>query len=364
MGKRIMLAIFTVFMFALPVWAAQTIDYGDEASFEAALKQGENLEGKIVQFTAREFHPESALGYNLWAGEHLNFVSARHPDAKAGDTLVVRTDTITNMMGSWVINYTKIDDAVAGDTTIYSTDPASNSTVGSASSQSTDSDDIVIEIFPSDAEANSSAQVDVQQPTSVGSTSGNVPIWIPTIENMTLTGEYAYPGTYQDRFNYVLFFKNDTGADAKFIVRATARDAARNIVGVSDDSYVFVNSGYEVPVVCRFTDLNYYDVVGINYAMSEDVAITWKAAQNLFTYQSSETDDKVIVTVTNNSEKELQQICGYVFYFNGDKMVDNQYTYFSTVGKMTPGVQATEEFRKPTNVTYDSIKVYVTGVAY
>ena len=61
MGKRIMLAIFTVFMFALPVWAAQTIDYGDEASFEAALKQGENLEGKIVQFTAREFHPESAL---------------------------------------------------------------------------------------------------------------------------------------------------------------------------------------------------------------------------------------------------------------------------------------------------------------
>ncbi|MCR4937833.1 MAG: hypothetical protein K5987_06740, partial [Lachnospiraceae bacterium] len=48
-----------------------SIDYGDAESFEAALNAGENLEGKIVRFNALELHPKSAVGYNVWAGEHL-----------------------------------------------------------------------------------------------------------------------------------------------------------------------------------------------------------------------------------------------------------------------------------------------------
>lgn len=50
------------------------IDYADAESFEAALNEGEDLEGKIVQFEALELHPDSAVGYNVWAGEHLNFI--------------------------------------------------------------------------------------------------------------------------------------------------------------------------------------------------------------------------------------------------------------------------------------------------
>lgn len=49
------------------------IDYGDAESFEVALNEGKNLEGKVVRFVAGEFHPDSKLGYNVWAGEHLNF---------------------------------------------------------------------------------------------------------------------------------------------------------------------------------------------------------------------------------------------------------------------------------------------------
>ncbi len=96
------------------------IDYGDAAAFEAALNAGENLEGKVVQFTADEFHPDSALGYNVWAGEHLNFVSARNPDIKEGDTVVARTTMIENSMGSWVIQYEKVDNAEVTDATITS----------------------------------------------------------------------------------------------------------------------------------------------------------------------------------------------------------------------------------------------------
>ena len=95
------------------------IDYGDAESFEAALNAGENLEGKIVSFEAKELKPQSAMGYNIWAGEHLNFISSRNPDIKIGDYVTVKVTSIESMLGSWFIKYEKID-AVKGDSTIYS----------------------------------------------------------------------------------------------------------------------------------------------------------------------------------------------------------------------------------------------------
>lgn len=94
------------------------IDYEDAGSFEAALNRGENLEGKVVQFQAMELHPQSAYGYNIWAGEHLNFVSEKNPDAKAGDTLTVRATSIESILGSWIIHYEKVENAVIGENTI------------------------------------------------------------------------------------------------------------------------------------------------------------------------------------------------------------------------------------------------------
>ena len=99
------------------------IDYGDAESFEAALNDGKNLEGKVVRFIAGEFHPQSKLGYNVWAGEHLNFVSSRNPDIQEGDTVTVKTTTIENMAGSWVINYEKVENAVITDDTVTYSKP-------------------------------------------------------------------------------------------------------------------------------------------------------------------------------------------------------------------------------------------------
>lgn len=88
-------------------------DFVNAESFEAALNAGENCEGVTVRFTVTEFHPESKLGYDLWAGEHLNFVSARHPNVQAGDMVTVRVTTVENFMGSWVIRYEQIKDIAA-----------------------------------------------------------------------------------------------------------------------------------------------------------------------------------------------------------------------------------------------------------
>lgn len=102
-----------------PAPSQLVIDYGDAESFEAALNRGENLEGKIVQFEALELHPESAFGYNVFAGEHLNFVSDGDPGIKVGDTVVGKVLMVASFVGSWIIAYEFADSAVVSDATIF-----------------------------------------------------------------------------------------------------------------------------------------------------------------------------------------------------------------------------------------------------
>lgn len=99
------------------------IDYGDAESFEAALNEGKNLENKVVRFIAGDIRPNSTFGYNVWAGEHLNFVSSRNPDIRTGNIVTVRISTIENFLGSWIISYEKVDNAVIGEDTITYSNP-------------------------------------------------------------------------------------------------------------------------------------------------------------------------------------------------------------------------------------------------
>jgi hypothetical protein len=133
------------------------IDYGDAESFEAALNEGKNLEGKVVRFTAREIHPNSAIGFNVWAGEHLNFVSSRNPDIEVNDTVTVRTTTIESISGSWIINYEKVDHAVTDENTItasQSKEPEQSETA--ATNESTTAKPDANENSPAEPNANQS----------------------------------------------------------------------------------------------------------------------------------------------------------------------------------------------------------------
>ena len=133
------------------------IDYGDAESFEAALNEGKNLEGKVVRFTAREIHPNSAIGFNVWAGEHLNFVSSRNPDIEVNDTVTVRTTTIESISGSWIINYEKVDHAVTDENTITASQSKEPEQSGkAATNESTTAKPDANESSPAEPNANQS----------------------------------------------------------------------------------------------------------------------------------------------------------------------------------------------------------------
>lgn len=82
------------------------LDYEDAESFEKALNNGETVKGKVVQFDVDEYEPDSAFGFNCWAGEHLNFISKIEIDVTAGDIIVGRIiEEPSEKLGSWIIYY-------------------------------------------------------------------------------------------------------------------------------------------------------------------------------------------------------------------------------------------------------------------
>lgn len=108
--KRIVLTLgcvlcMSVAMFGCGQNADVKVDYPDETAFETALNNGDNLEGKTVEICVAEFEPQSAFGYNIMAGEHLNFVSPENPEVKEGDRLIVKVVKVKSVLKSWIISY-------------------------------------------------------------------------------------------------------------------------------------------------------------------------------------------------------------------------------------------------------------------
>lgn len=104
--KRLFFVLMTVLVLSLAGCGNAEPDYTTE-QFETALNNGENLEGKIVSVKVNELIPDSAFGYNIHAGEHLNFVSSDNPNVKEGDEILVKVTEIESVLGSFIISYKK-----------------------------------------------------------------------------------------------------------------------------------------------------------------------------------------------------------------------------------------------------------------
>jgi hypothetical protein len=116
-----------------------SIDYESAEAFETALNNGEDVLGKVVSFKVNEVHPDSSLGYDLWAGEHLNFVGEDAKEAKEGDTLTVAIYSTEEKLGSWVIEYDVLD-LEAAPASVAENEGSDNSEDQTSSEQQTEAD--------------------------------------------------------------------------------------------------------------------------------------------------------------------------------------------------------------------------------
>jgi len=103
-----LLSSFMVIAFLAGCGSNKTVkaDYTTK-QFETALNKGDNLEGKTVSVKVNKLVPNSAFGYNIEAGKHLNFVSVDNPNVKKGETLILKVTKVASALGSYVISYEK-----------------------------------------------------------------------------------------------------------------------------------------------------------------------------------------------------------------------------------------------------------------
>ena len=88
----------------------KSVYYRDEVAFENALNSGDDVTGKTVTFIVNSVHPDSILGFNLWSGEHLNFVSDSDPEIKAGQAVTAKITKAEKWDSeSWELHYNIIE---------------------------------------------------------------------------------------------------------------------------------------------------------------------------------------------------------------------------------------------------------------
>ena len=79
-------------------------DFHSESSLETALNSKEDVVGKTVVFNIRDYKPDSAFGYNLISGEHLNFCSSNDPGVYSGNVPVIIL-SVRCFFNSYIIRY-------------------------------------------------------------------------------------------------------------------------------------------------------------------------------------------------------------------------------------------------------------------
>lgn len=304
------------------------IDYGDAESFEAALNEGKNLEGKVVRFIAGEFHPQSKLGYNVWAGEHLNFVSSRNPDIQEGDTVTVKTTTIENMAGSWVINYEKVENAVVGEDTItYSKPKETTADTTTAKPKTTTTATTTAEEEKTEAETSAPDKPSAEK-----------------TENTYEHNEYydiVETSSFQNSIGTTIVIhkvlaKKDVSVSATLL----AYGADGNVMGKSSDNIVLTAGQNNFFRYSFEGDISSASIQA-NAQAKKDSFMTGER-NGVEMVQYNQTGDDLYITFKQNVD-ELDYFAKFkLLFYKGDKIVDTEDGYFSTYAENLNGNGATD----------------------
>lgn len=104
--KTLFVGLFSLILLSVCGAKEPKADYTTSEA-ETALNDGKSIDGKTVKITVDKFIPDGTLGYTIWSGEHLNFISSTNPEVKEGDEIVVKVKKVENALGSWLISYEK-----------------------------------------------------------------------------------------------------------------------------------------------------------------------------------------------------------------------------------------------------------------
>lgn len=169
--------------------------------------------------------------------------------------------------------------------------------------------------------------------------------------------EYSMENTIGDTY-YILIIKNNSSETVALNVNAVAKDSAGKTIGAASSSENAVESGQEVCL------LNYFDGVTdagtFEYTLSVKEEKYYDSVYSDLAVEESRTDEKVILTVTNNGNEPAKFVEAQALFFSGGELVYYGSTYIADdESEIKAGATIAEEI--DCYKEYDDVKVYFSG---
>lgn len=135
---------------------------------------------------------------------------------------------------------------------------------------------------------------------------------------------YAGPSSIDGGYA-ALYVKNNADIDVDIEVTFTARDSGGNAIGSASDEEYAVAAGQDVLLLGYFD--TYQDDATCEYSMKVNEATTYKSMHDSISVTENETDNGLVFTATNNSDKDAYFVEAKAVFLKGDKLADVGSTY-------------------------------------
>lgn len=202
----------------------------------------------------------------------------------------------------------------------------------------------------------SSNSMSVNAESSISTETSNDGVKEDLASQMEVT-EYSFENTIGDTL-YFLVVKNNSSETVEINVNAVAKDKDGKNIGATDAAENAVGSGAEV-CLCNYFD-GVKDADSFEYTMTVKKDNFFKPVIQDLNIEKSETDEKVILTCTNNGDKTAQFVEAYALFFKDGNLINYASTYITDDdSEIKPGATISGELN--CYDSYDDVKVYVSG---
>lgn len=118
---------------------------------------------------------------------------------------------------------------------------------------------------------------------------------------------------------YVVFITNTSDKTVDVEINMTAKDADGNMVGSGSDKVLAVGSGQTSGLWTTFDD--WKSIENFEYALTAQES-SYQSIIDTVSFERSETSDRVVVSATNNGEKDAEFVWVDVVFLKNGEMVN------------------------------------------
>lgn len=158
--------------------------------------------------------------------------------------------------------------------------------------------------------------------------------------------------------------------NSPYTLNININDVAKNMAGVpigaGSTSEEDIPAGSTVLLSCYLSDVNGATGFDTSVEVTQSGNSYVPVLQNI-AMETSDLGDKVLVTLKNNGGYPVEFAMVTALFFNGDNVVDYDWTYFTdSDSELKPGASMTKQldYYNLDDIGYNAVKVYVSGSYY